>query len=269
MFVCRRLADIDHDNALSEQEFCVAMKLVLLRRKGYKLPASLPDSLKSSAGEPSHCRRLPGLMCLSMSAGASQPAGRGIPPVQASQSMAELPLTTPHVHPSLFDISQHSQPELAAIPEPGALLVDLGEPDSPPTSPGLGTASPDSSALAAADTSTVVEREEPRVATIISLVGEGAEEEEEEEAGEDGEGEEEEDDNSQLFHSTGKPARPPPPRPVPSVRRAKSLKQFTPPPAASENTPPASPFSPPSASMTAPIISLESTPKVQYLCLRH
>ena len=44
---------MDRDNALSEQEFCVAMKLVLLRRKGYSLPSLLPLSLiESSAGEP-------------------------------------------------------------------------------------------------------------------------------------------------------------------------------------------------------------------------
>lgn len=43
---------MDGDNALSEQEFCVAMKLVLLRRKGYGLPSSLPHSLRESiAGE--------------------------------------------------------------------------------------------------------------------------------------------------------------------------------------------------------------------------
>lgn len=46
---------MDGDNALSEQEFCVAMKLVLLRRKGYSLPSTLPHSLKESiAGEPHH-----------------------------------------------------------------------------------------------------------------------------------------------------------------------------------------------------------------------
>ena len=45
---------MDHDNALSEQEFLVAMKLVLLRRKGYSLPTSLPLSLReTAAGE--HC----------------------------------------------------------------------------------------------------------------------------------------------------------------------------------------------------------------------
>ena len=48
---------MDRDNALTEQEFCVAMKLVLLRRKGYNLPSLLPLSLiESSASEPpSYC----------------------------------------------------------------------------------------------------------------------------------------------------------------------------------------------------------------------
>ena len=41
----RRLSDTDKDNALSETEFCIAMKLVLMRRKGFDIPATLPDSL--------------------------------------------------------------------------------------------------------------------------------------------------------------------------------------------------------------------------------
>ena len=45
--VCRRLADVDKDNALSQQEFCVAMKLVMMRRKGYEIPSSLPQALLS------------------------------------------------------------------------------------------------------------------------------------------------------------------------------------------------------------------------------
>lgn len=47
----RRLADIDKDNALSEAEFCIAMKLVLLRRKGHEIPHSLPEALRPSKGE--------------------------------------------------------------------------------------------------------------------------------------------------------------------------------------------------------------------------
>lgn len=49
---------MDGDNALSEQEFCVAMKLVLLRRKGYSLPSTLPHSLRESiAGKPHHHKK--------------------------------------------------------------------------------------------------------------------------------------------------------------------------------------------------------------------
>jgi hypothetical protein len=44
-----RLADMDRDNALSEEEFCIAMKLVLLRRKGYSLPTTVPLSLRDRA----------------------------------------------------------------------------------------------------------------------------------------------------------------------------------------------------------------------------
>ena len=47
MHACRRLADVDKDNAPSQQEFCVAMKLVMMRRKGYEIPSSLPQALLS------------------------------------------------------------------------------------------------------------------------------------------------------------------------------------------------------------------------------
>ena len=83
-------------------------------------------------------------------------------------------------------------------------------------------------------TSTAVEREEPAVATIISLT------EEEVEAA----------------------VNPGPP----SVRRALSLKHFSPPPPPTppgRYSPPASPFSPPHSTETAPIIALqEASPKV-------
>ena len=49
----RRLSDIDKDNALSETEFCIAMKLVLMRRKGFDIPTSLPDSLQQEQHEQS------------------------------------------------------------------------------------------------------------------------------------------------------------------------------------------------------------------------
>ncbi len=45
MCVCRRLADVNRDNALSEGEFCVAMKLVMMRRNGHEIPSSLPTAL--------------------------------------------------------------------------------------------------------------------------------------------------------------------------------------------------------------------------------
>ena len=46
MCACRRLSDTDKDNALSEVEFCIAMKLVLMRRKGVEIPNALPDLLQ-------------------------------------------------------------------------------------------------------------------------------------------------------------------------------------------------------------------------------
>lgn len=39
---------MDRDNALSEHEFCVAMKLVLMRRKGHEIPTTLPQVLLSA-----------------------------------------------------------------------------------------------------------------------------------------------------------------------------------------------------------------------------
>ncbi len=42
---------MDRDNALSVQEFCVAMKLVLMRRRGHAIPAALPEDLKPQASE--------------------------------------------------------------------------------------------------------------------------------------------------------------------------------------------------------------------------
>ena len=49
MYTHRRLADINKDNALSEYEFCVAMKLVMMRRKGCEIPSSLPQVLLPTA----------------------------------------------------------------------------------------------------------------------------------------------------------------------------------------------------------------------------
>lgn len=42
---------MDKDNALSEQEFCVAMKLVLMRRRGNAIPSSLPEGLRPAVQE--------------------------------------------------------------------------------------------------------------------------------------------------------------------------------------------------------------------------
>ena len=36
---------MNRDNALSEGEFCVAMKLVMMRRNGHEIPSSLPTTL--------------------------------------------------------------------------------------------------------------------------------------------------------------------------------------------------------------------------------
>ena len=113
------------------------------------------------------------------------------------------------------------------------------------------------------------EREEPAVATIISLdedkkheKEEEKEEEEEEKEEEEEEVEVDEDDSSQLFRekSTGtkKPARPPPPRPTtrPTPRNVKPS-----PPLAAKPAPTSSEDTTPSASReTTPIIVHQSIP---------
>ena len=54
--ICRKLADNDQDGALTLHEFCVAMKLVLVRRKGHGIPSSLPESLVQLRKHGKHCR---------------------------------------------------------------------------------------------------------------------------------------------------------------------------------------------------------------------
>ena len=53
LYLCRRLSDIDQDNALSQHEFCIAMKLVLMRRKGFEIPSTLPQKLLTTRKEKS------------------------------------------------------------------------------------------------------------------------------------------------------------------------------------------------------------------------
>lgn len=45
MFLCRQLADVTKDGALSLDEFNTAMHLVVLRRNNIDLPDTLPPSL--------------------------------------------------------------------------------------------------------------------------------------------------------------------------------------------------------------------------------
>lgn len=180
-----------------------------------------------------------------------QPATAQPPPPAHSQSSAELPLPLssskqPH-HPQLVDIVQHSSPDLLHGRAVSPVLVDQAAEEE------------DKAALIAADEP----QGEPPVATIISLGGEERGPKEEEEG---------EDDGACLVQKPAvegrKPARPPPPKPSPSVRRAKSLKQF---PATSasdrdsqQSSPPSQePFSPPAIDDTVPIIALQKpSPKV-------
>lgn len=45
VLLCRQLSDINRDGALSKDEFCIAMHLVVLRRNEIELPDKLPLSL--------------------------------------------------------------------------------------------------------------------------------------------------------------------------------------------------------------------------------
>jgi len=44
----RKLSDVNKDGKLSEDEFCIAMKMVLVKRKGYDIPSSIPELLLKS-----------------------------------------------------------------------------------------------------------------------------------------------------------------------------------------------------------------------------
>ena len=169
---------------------------------------------------------------LSLISTDSHSSGRKIAPLQTSKTVTELPVSQPCGHPSLSEISQHSQPELH---QPSPQLVDLSDPPS---------------SLKSSDSLTAVEREEPAVATIISLAWEK---------------EEEEEQHKPLYHSFTENVSESSSSHK-SVRRARSLKHFTPPPSDStaNTTPPHSPFSPGPSSETEPIISVQNpTPKVR------
>ena len=192
---------MDKDNALSEEEFCVAMKLVLLRRKGYSLPPGVPLTLRESATS-GEALFLPTTHPQPLSP-PSEPR-RKLGTLQTSHTVADLPVPSPA--------------------QTGKLLVDVSE----------ASGSPDNNSWT---TNTSQEREEPAVATIISF-------------------DDEEELTSDKNTSTS------------SVRRALSLKQFSPPSFEQDKgghnpSPPASPFSPPATTETAPIISLQNpSPKV-------
>lgn len=185
------------------------MKLVLLRRKGYSLPTSLPLTLKDSIS-----KSISKLNTHYVFVGIDRAI---LPQLRASHTVAELPFSQ-SPHPSLADISQKSEPQLNTM----SLLVDLN--DNMSTS------------------CTIVERDEPAVATIISL---------------------EDDNNTKLSSQSFTEAAIEPMHT--NVRRAHSLKEFTPPSPSHDISPPPSPFSPPpnTTSDTTPIISLlKPSPKV-------
>ena len=242
----RRLADTDKDNALSEEEFGVAMKLVLLRRKGYRLPSALPDTLRSAEGE-----------VRTVSNGSVQK----VPTKYFSTALGTRQPTTAHPHPPPV---LHTQSAMELVPPPSSKqqwLADILQ----QSTPDLLTNSVPSRVPGEGETATAVAVEGtqsgPTLATIISLDSEDKEQKEEDE-------EEGEDDSTLLFQQAvlepRKPTRPPPPKQFPgSAHKPKTLKQF---PAAS-TSPELRPvvglpelLSPHATDDTAPIIMPDSSP---------
>lgn len=120
-----RLADVDGDNALSEQEFCTAMKLVLMRRKGHSIPAALPEGVRQKPGD--------GVFSDSF-VPQQQPQAAPPPPVKSTQSVADLapppprePSTT--TKPKLAHVVQKSAPNLLG-PDPGITEQPAVSPDT-------------------------------------------------------------------------------------------------------------------------------------------
>ena len=46
MSLCRKLSDVDGDGQLSVDEFCIAVHIVIQRRKGAEIPSVLPAILQ-------------------------------------------------------------------------------------------------------------------------------------------------------------------------------------------------------------------------------
>ena len=110
---CRKLADVDRDGKLSEEEFCIAMKMVLVRRKGYDIPSTVPDPLLPSkppvapllphstfqtttvADDAMVTTHLPALPTLQQAQLKSHTLPVGMKPVTSSKFPTQLPLLPP------------------------------------------------------------------------------------------------------------------------------------------------------------------------------
>ena len=90
----RKLSDVNKDGKLSADEFCIAMKMVLVKRKGYDIPSTIPESLLKSI--PSLASMVPMF-----------PQTNSIPAVQATVAPHSTAATT-HL-PSLPMQQQHHQ----------------------------------------------------------------------------------------------------------------------------------------------------------------
>ncbi|XP_064404583.1 ralBP1-associated Eps domain-containing protein 1-like isoform X2 [Halichondria panicea] len=103
-----RLADVNRDNALSEGEFCVAMKLVMMRRNGHEIPSSLPTTL------------LPYLVSRKTGPLTSTLEGTGV--------LVDFGGEIPDINTLLDYVEETSEDTLdfGVIVAPGDTLVDLG-----------------------------------------------------------------------------------------------------------------------------------------------
>lgn len=227
-----RLADVNRDNALSEEEFCIAMKLVVMKRRGFEIPSTLPETLQPKQELFSDDFWPPSSSATQPQALPPPPQGfKQHTPYLSSRSAMELPVPpdfSMNVDKQLLK-GQPSAPDLLTPSEEeeeeekegqrenlhaaDPVLVEIGD-----------TTSRDTGPLVSLEQSSHLE---PPTGKIISLEGESEGEEEEEGA-----------EETVLFTAVEspvetepvrdniKPARPAPPKP--QVRRAKSLKAVKP-----------------------------------------
>ena len=104
---------------MSEAEFCIAMKLVLMRRKGFDIPSALPDSLQPK----SQCKHseFQQILCNYLSLFLSQVAEKKVVAIESTSGANN---GNPVVQPT----PEHSTIEHQPLDDD--ILVDIGNGDS-------------------------------------------------------------------------------------------------------------------------------------------